>query len=62
MIVEFSVVILIYIKFIFYRGHSERMDPPRIELGASRCKRDVLPLDYGPNIMGSLSWFLILAD
>ena len=24
------------------------MDPPRIERGTPRCKRGVLPLDYGP--------------
>ena len=24
------------------------MDPPRIELGTPRCKRGILPLDYGP--------------
>ena len=29
------------------------MDPPRIERGTPRCKRGVLPLDYGP-----LSWAL----
>ena len=28
----------------------ERMDPPRIELGAPDCKSGVLPLDYGPLI------------
>ena len=24
------------------------MDPPRIERGTPRCKRGILPLDYGP--------------
>ena len=24
------------------------MDPPRIERGYPRCKRGILPLDYGP--------------
>ena len=24
------------------------MDPPRIERGYLRCKRSILPLDYGP--------------
>jgi hypothetical protein len=28
--------------------HKEIMDPPRIELGTPRCKRGILPLDYGP--------------
>ena len=27
---------------------SSKMDPPRIERGPVRCKRAVLPLDYGP--------------
>ena len=40
----------------FGRIHSERIkdkvDPSRIELEAARCKRAVLPLDYGPNMIG----------
>jgi hypothetical protein len=27
------------------------MDPPGIEPGPGRCKRPVLPLDYGPSMM-----------
>ena len=37
------------------------MDPSRIELEATRCKRVVLPLDYGPFKGFNLKWLLILS-
>jgi|GEM_PF-6039533 hypothetical protein len=36
------------------------MNPPRIELGYPRCKRGVLPLDYGFVILGRGFLFLKL--
>ena len=32
------------------------MDPPRIERGYPRCKRGILPLDYGPVISARMSF------
>ena len=40
----FDVVVFVF-KFVGL-GENE-MNPPRIELGYPRCKRGVLPLDYG---------------
>ena len=34
------------------------MDPARIELATLRCKRSVLPLDYGPLKDFLSSWFI----
>lgn len=33
---------------IIFDYESRKVDPARIELATLRCKRSVLPLDYGP--------------